>query len=212
MTPGLALDSGEFIPASELNMTHEFETKRPKEHPPVMIITEENKKLKQRVAELEAQTTQLTASLETASSAVIVLKQQQRDRRAQLATGREPVAWMVFWGLGKKRPGAIFVEREHAVSHAKQIKSETEICPVYAHPAPTGIPQADCLWARNGNSPCTPSPAQQPSIDEVMDQAQVFASAWSLVGGRFDNGDMLDEANKAKAELRAMLASKAGQK
>ncbi|WP_367863935.1 hypothetical protein [Pseudomonas nitroreducens] len=27
------------------------------------------------------------------------------------------------------------------------------------------------------------------SISSVMDQAQVFASAWSLVGGPFDNGD-----------------------
>jgi phage shock protein A len=32
-----------------------------------------------RIAELEAQITQLTASLETASSAVIMLKQQQRE-------------------------------------------------------------------------------------------------------------------------------------
>jgi hypothetical protein len=32
-----------------------------------------------------------------------------------------------------------------------------------AYPAPTGISQADCLWARNGNTPCTSSPAQQPT-------------------------------------------------
>jgi hypothetical protein len=50
--------------------------------------------------------------------------------------------------------------------------------------------------------------AQQPSIDEVMAQVQVFASAWSLVGGRLDNGSMLDQSKIAKAELRAMLATK----
>ena len=42
-------------------------------------------------------------------------------------------------------------------------------------------------------------------VDEIMAQAQVFASAWSLVGGRFDNGNMLTEAEEAKAELRQMI-------
>jgi hypothetical protein len=46
---------------------------------------------------------------------------------------------------------------------------------------------------------------RQTWIDEVLAQVQVFASAWSLVGGRFDNGDMLDQAKLAKAELREML-------
>lgn len=45
------------------------------------------------------------------------------------------------------------------------------------------------------------------SISSVMDQAQVFASAWSLVGGPFDNGDALEHAEEAKEELRAMLHS-----
>jgi cell division septum initiation protein DivIVA len=97
MTPGLCLDSGEFIPASELNMTHEFETKRPKEHPPVISITDENEKQQQRISELEAQIAQLTESLETASSAVIVLKQQQREEWAQLASGQEPTGLCVDW-------------------------------------------------------------------------------------------------------------------
>ncbi len=42
--------------------------------------------------------------------------------------------------------------------------------------------------------------------DGVMAQAQVFASAWALVGGRFDSGEMLGEAEAAKTELRAMLS------
>jgi hypothetical protein len=42
-------------------------------------------------------------------------------------------------------------------------------------------------------------------VDSVMAQAQVFASAWSLVGGQFDFGNGLKDAEQAEAELRAML-------
>lgn len=41
--------------------------------------------------------------------------------------------------------------------------------------------------------------------EQIMEQAQVFASAWSLVGGCFDSGSMLAEAESAKAELRTMI-------
>ena len=43
------------------------------------------------------------------------------------------------------------------------------------------------------------------TVESLMSQAQVFASAWSLVGGRFDKGGCLDEAEEAKSELKAML-------
>ncbi len=43
------------------------------------------------------------------------------------------------------------------------------------------------------------------SVDAIMEQAQVFASAWSLVGGPFDQGNALENAEEAKAELREML-------
>jgi hypothetical protein len=43
-------------------------------------------------------------------------------------------------------------------------------------------------------------------INAIMSQVQVFASAWSRVGGWFDSGQALVDANEAKAELRAMLA------
>ena len=46
-------------------------------------------------------------------------------------------------------------------------------------------------------------------VDAVMGQAQVFASAWSLVGGRFDSGNGLADAEEAKKELRAMLTAAA---
>ena len=43
-------------------------------------------------------------------------------------------------------------------------------------------------------------------IDKIMEQAQVFASAWSLVGGRFDGGNAMDDAEVAKNELHQMVA------
>lgn len=43
-------------------------------------------------------------------------------------------------------------------------------------------------------------------FDKIMEQAQVFASAWSLVGGRFDMGNGLEEAEAAKSELRSLVA------
>ncbi|HFQ9158683.1 TPA: hypothetical protein ACHTN5_001537 [Pseudomonas aeruginosa] len=43
------------------------------------------------------------------------------------------------------------------------------------------------------------------SINAAMSQAQVFASAWALVGGPFDNGDAMAHANEAKQELHDML-------
>lgn len=48
-------------------------------------------------------------------------------------------------------------------------------------------------------------PALENWVEEVMAQAQVFASAWALVGSRFDSGDGLAVAEAAKAELRKML-------
>lgn len=43
------------------------------------------------------------------------------------------------------------------------------------------------------------------TIDTLMEQAQVFASAWSLVGGKFDNGDQLGSAEEEKSRLDEML-------
>ena len=51
-------------------------------------------------------------------------------------------------------------------------------------------------------------PAQQEPVawaSAIMEQAQVFASGWSLVGGRFDDGNALEFADRAKEELRSML-------
>ena len=43
------------------------------------------------------------------------------------------------------------------------------------------------------------------NAEQIMTQVQVFASAWALVGGRFDNGDMLETANEEKAELKTAI-------
>ncbi len=43
------------------------------------------------------------------------------------------------------------------------------------------------------------------AVNQLMGQAQVFASVWSLVGGRFDFGNAREEAEKAKTELRSMV-------
>lgn len=51
--------------------------------------------------------------------------------------------------------------------------------------------------------PDTPTDAE--ALAAIMEQAQVFASAWSLVGGRFDDGTGHDAAIAEKEELRRML-------
>lgn len=43
------------------------------------------------------------------------------------------------------------------------------------------------------------------TVESLMSQAQVFASAWALVGSHFDRGGCFDDAEEAKSELKAML-------
>ncbi len=42
-------------------------------------------------------------------------------------------------------------------------------------------------------------------VDGVMEQAQVFASAWACVGGPFDDGSAIEHAEAEKEVLRQML-------
>lgn len=44
------------------------------------------------------------------------------------------------------------------------------------------------------------------TVEQIMEQAQVFASAWALVGGPFDAGDQLEAAELEKDLLGAMVA------
>lgn len=43
------------------------------------------------------------------------------------------------------------------------------------------------------------------TAEQIMEQAQVFASAWALVGGPFDDGDQLEAAELERDVLAAML-------
>ncbi|UZX36780.1 host nuclease inhibitor protein [Pseudomonas sp. B111] len=43
------------------------------------------------------------------------------------------------------------------------------------------------------------------TIEQIMDQAQVYASAWSMVGGPFDQGNQLLRAHEEKQLLEEML-------
>lgn len=45
------------------------------------------------------------------------------------------------------------------------------------------------------------------ALDEIMEQAQVFASSYSLIGSKFDKGKFNIEAEEAKSELRQMIES-----
>jgi len=45
------------------------------------------------------------------------------------------------------------------------------------------------------------------TIEQIMDQAQVYASAWSLVGGPFDQGNLLEQAELEKQVLLEMVTA-----
>ncbi|MCF4997343.1 hypothetical protein GIW70_11015 [Pseudomonas syringae] len=45
------------------------------------------------------------------------------------------------------------------------------------------------------------------NIKAIMDQAQVFASSWSMVGGPFAADDQLECAEEEKAELQKLVTS-----
>lgn len=45
------------------------------------------------------------------------------------------------------------------------------------------------------------------NIKTIMDQAQVFASSWSMVGGPFAADDQLERAEEEKAELKKLVTS-----
>ena len=66
--------------------------------------------------------------------------------------------------------------------------------PLYTAPQPAQATQAEV------------TEGQRKTVDQIMEQAQVFASAWALVGGRFDSGDALDDAHEAKEELREIVS------
>ncbi|WP_211483682.1 hypothetical protein [Azotobacter chroococcum] len=88
-------------------------------------------------------------------------------------------------------------DREKLVSACTMILAEIEFM--------------DRASAPGDTVPLALEPAEQQSawVEQVMEQAQVFASAWSLVGGPFDTGNGLEQAEEEKERLRALLGSEA---
>lgn len=48
--------------------------------------------------------------------------------------------------------------------------------------------------------------SMEPVVDDIMCQAQVFASTWALIGGQFDNGILFEDSEHEKEVLRTMIA------
>lgn len=44
------------------------------------------------------------------------------------------------------------------------------------------------------------------TVDDIMEQVQIFASTYSLVGGSFDDGTKMQQSEEEKALLRSMIA------
>jgi hypothetical protein len=62
----------------------------------------------------------------------------------------------------------------------------------------------EVVWEKEA-APTPPAQSNENLIQKLMEQAQVFASAWSLVDGPFDSGNAISDAEEAKAELEGML-------
>jgi hypothetical protein len=60
--------------------------------------------------------------------------------------GQEPVAWAVYWGIGQMRRNSVHFERVTAEKFAGEIKSVTEIRPLYAAPQPAQAEQEPVAW------------------------------------------------------------------
>ncbi|MBC8738561.1 hypothetical protein F6X40_17525 [Paraburkholderia sp. UCT31] len=63
---------------------------------------------------------------------------------------------------------------------------------------------AMCLKQQRTATPADEGPSE---VDRVMTLVQEFASAWSTVGGRFDNGNGLANAEEAKQRVRDALTA-----
>lgn len=57
-----------------------------------------------------------------------------RDGAASVTAGQVPVAWAVYWGLPPTRKNSVHFDKESAQAVANQIKSATEVRPLYAAP------------------------------------------------------------------------------
>ncbi|WP_145927133.1 hypothetical protein [Jeongeupia sp. USM3] len=93
--------------------------------------------LKQAREALERIATYPADSEETAA---LVLARIANDALAAIAQHEqvpgEPVAWVVYWGIGEMRKYSVHFEKATADEVASQIKSHTEVRPLYPGPQP----------------------------------------------------------------------------
>lgn len=94
----------------------------------------------QRIADLETK----CGTLKRLHDAVAAERDELRARLAEI-DGQEPVAWMPYWGLGRMIPHPFaFIDKSSAELIASQIKSNTEVRPLYVRPVPA-IPDGEPL-------------------------------------------------------------------
>jgi hypothetical protein len=119
------------------------------------------------------------------------------NRRAALAAPQqEPVAFLDGWKLVPIEPtdamqaaGAQSIRLD--TTAINKIWTGNKVFRAMIEAAPMAPPAAPVL--------------SDEAVNAIMEQAQVFASAWSLVGGRFDFGGGLQVAEQEKTNLRALL-------
>ena len=110
----------------------------------------------------------------------------------------------------------------------EEMEAYAQAC-LAAQPAPQRVAVPDVDWLANvimeadkGHAAMPPrylaqtiiaamkAAAPQPDgvgyVNAIMEKVQEFASAWALVGTRFDDGDGFEHAEAIKTELRALLA------
>lgn len=126
----------------------------------------------------------------------MALRAQVAALEAQVEQTAKPVAWMVYWGVGDMKP-AFPPHRDKAFAEymASQIKSVTEVRALYTSP-PKAAPLTD-----------EQTTLAAEAVAAIMTQVQVFASAYSLIGSRFDGGHAQEDADDANIELRTMVVS-----
>lgn len=147
-----------------------------------------------RIAQLEAvekmRDEEIAALREKHGDALIRIEQERAERDAQ-----EPVAYRIDYpnadGVAMDRFfGADATRRmNNHLTSAAIGKITCEVVDLFAKPMPPAIPEG--------------------MIDAIMEQAQVFASAYHMVGGRFDKGNEKENCAAMKDELRAMLIAAA---
>lgn len=104
-------------------------------------------------------------------------------------TSGEPVAWIVYWGLGNLRVNSVHLEKATAEKVASEIKSHTEVHPLYAAPGAT-----------------PPSAAQAEGARDLAKRIKAEAAHWAYMA-EIDNSDAAQLANHNLGLLVDQLAA-----